>query len=129
MDILELYIPLDTLAQIAKIFLAISLLWVCQRPGRKPTIFPSGEAAGSFAPLNARPHLLRCKAKIKKTEKRQQICFTMSPRESQEGERLPCQLVCRIQNCCSNFNLQVCVVASSVMWPNKLSVWTWSLSL
>ena len=27
--------------------------------GLEPTTFPSGEAAGSLAPLNARPHLLR----------------------------------------------------------------------
>ena len=48
MDILELlYIPLDTQAQIAEIFLTTSLLWVCRRPGREPMIFPSGEAAGS----------------------------------------------------------------------------------
>ena len=60
MNILELlYIPLDTLALSAEIFLTTSLLWVCRRPGREPTIFPSGEAAGSLAPLNARPHLLR----------------------------------------------------------------------
>ena len=60
MGILELlYIPLDTLALIDEIFLTTSLLWVCQRPGLEPTIFPSGEAAGSLAPLNARPHLLR----------------------------------------------------------------------
>ena len=59
MDILELlYIALDTLAQIADIFLATSLLWVCRRPGRDPTAFPSGEAAGSLAPLNVWPHLL-----------------------------------------------------------------------
>ena len=53
------YHPLDTLALIAEIFLTTSLLWVCRRPGREPTTFPSGEAAGSLAPLNARPHLLR----------------------------------------------------------------------
>ena len=51
MDILEfLYIPLDTLAQIADIFLTTSLLWVCRRLGREPTAFPSWEAAGSLAP-------------------------------------------------------------------------------
>ena len=60
MDFLKLlYIPLYTLAQIVEIFLTASLLWVCRRPGHEPTIFPSGEAAGSLVPLNAQPHLLR----------------------------------------------------------------------
>ena len=46
MDILELlYIPLDTLAQIAEIFLTASLLWVCRRPGREPTTFPFRESS------------------------------------------------------------------------------------
>ena len=58
MNILELYIPLDTLAQIAEVFFSTSLLRVCLRPGREPTTFPSGEAAGSLAPINARPRLL-----------------------------------------------------------------------
>ena len=43
MDILELlYIPLDTIAQIAEIFLTTRLFWVCRRPGREPAILPSG---------------------------------------------------------------------------------------